>query len=108
MTKYLITMAYELDGHAGASSYYIQTEGRLTREQKLIAIGAALGKDVVFKENEYQKKQEGDMNFYGEMVFTFDHNGEKITGSDPVSITMVTLPSRMQKFKIYGAEARTG
>jgi len=108
MTKYLITMAYELEGHAGASAFYIQTENRIDREEKIKLINAALGKDAYFEERVYGEKKEGDMTFYGDMVIEFEHNGETIKASDPVSISMSRLPSRMQKNRLYGLETRTG
>jgi hypothetical protein len=108
MTKYLITMAYELDGHAGASAFYIQTDNRVDRAEKIKLINAALGQDCFFEERVYGEKKEGDMTFYGDMVLSFEHNGEKIQASDPVSISMVKLPSRMEKNKLYGLETRTG
>lgn len=108
MTKYLITMAYELDGHAGSSSFYIQTDNRIDRAEKLKLINAALGNDCVFEERVYGEQREGDMTFYGDMVISFEHNGEVITASDPVSISMVKLPGRMEKNKLYGLQTRTG
>jgi hypothetical protein len=108
MTKYLITMAYELEGHAGASAFYIQTDNRVDRAEKVKLINAALGKDAYFNETKYGEKKEGDMTFYGEMVIEFEHDGKTIKASDPVSISMVKLSSRMEKNKLYGVETRTG
>lgn len=108
MTKYLITIASEIDGHAGGSAYYIQTEDRITRAEKIRIIDAIFGKDSKFMEGTYAIKNEGDMNFHGEVQTSFIHDGETITYSESVAINMIKLPSRMEKNKLYGVETQTG
>ena len=108
MTKYLITMAYELEGHAGASSFYIQTENRMDRAEKIKMINAIMGKETIFKERAYGEKKEGDMTFYGDMISSFEHGGKTFESASAVSISMMKLSSRMEKNKLYGVETRTG
>lgn len=108
MTKYLITMAYELEGHAGSASFYIQTEGRMDRAEKIKMINTIMGKETIFKERKYGEKREGDMTFYGDMISSFEHGGKTFESASAVSITMMKLSSRMEKNKLYGVETRTG
>lgn len=108
MTKYVISVATELEGHAGSSAYYIQVENRLTREDKLKMIAAIFGSESKFVEHKYGTQNEGDMIFYGSVLDTFTIEGETYEDSVPVSISMIRLPSRIEKNKLFGTEARTG
>ena len=108
MTKYVISIAKEIDGHSGSSAHYLQVENRLTREDKLKVIAVIFGKESKFVEHQYGTKNEGDMTFYGEVVDTFTIEGETYENFTPVSISMIRLPSRITKNKLFGTEARTG
>lgn len=108
MTKYIISIASELDGHAGSSAYYIQVENRLTRQDKIRLIGTIIGSSSKFVENEYIMENEGDMTFHGNIIDTFDYDGETFSSYTPVSISMAKLPSRITKNKLFGVESRTG
>jgi hypothetical protein len=108
MTKYLISVATELEGHAGASAYYIQTEDRVTRAEKLKVINALFDKGSVFEEYGYRAKSESDMVFYGEVKSSFVYDGETIPHTESISVSWIKLPSRMDKNKLYGTETRTG
>lgn len=108
MTKYLISVAKELEGHAGASAYYIQTEDRITRAEKLKVINALFDKDSVFEEYGYRAKSESDMVFYGEVKSAFVYEGKTIPLTETISVSWIKLPSRMEKYKLYGTETRTG
>jgi hypothetical protein len=108
MTKYVISVATELEGHAGSSAHYLQVENRLTREDKLKVIAAIFGGESKFVEHKYRAQNEGDMIFYGEVVDTFTIEGKTYEDLTPVSISMIRLPSRIEKNKLFGTEARTG
>lgn len=106
MVKYVITVSHEIDGHAGATTGYLQVDRRLTRKEKLRAVNAMFGTDTKFVESEYRSKQanESDMDFYGELI---TKEGE-FTFEETVSITMGVLPSRMKKGRLYTTFSRTG
>lgn len=107
MIKYVVTVAHEIDGHAGSSTGYLQVDRRLTRKEKLKAISAMFDEDTEFVESEYHasKANESDMDFYGTLVTKISGD---YTYEEAVSISMAVLPSRMTKGKIYLSYARTG
>lgn len=108
MTKYVISVATELEGHAGSSAHYLQVENRLTRQDKLKVIRTIFGSESKFVEHKHRPQSEGDMIFYGSVLDTFTIEGETYEDSMPVSISMIKLPSRIEKNKLFGTEARTG
>lgn len=108
MTKYVISVATELEGHAGSSAHYLQVENRLTREDKLKVFAIIFGEDSKFVEHKYKAQNEGDMIFYGDILDTFTIEGKSYDNLTPVSISMIRLPSRIEKNKLFGVEARTG
>lgn len=107
MTKYVITVAHEIDGHAGSTTGYLQVDRRLTRKEKLKAISAMFDEDTEFVESEYHasKANESDMDFYGQLITKIS---DDYTYEETVAVSMGALPSRMTKGKIYLSYSRTG
>lgn len=107
MVKYVISVAHEIDGHAGSTTGYLQVDGRLSRGAKLKAISAMFDEDTEFVESEYhaEKANESDMDFYGELVTKISGD---YTYTEAVAVSMSVLPARMQKGKIYLSFSRTG
>ena len=104
MKKYLLSAAYELDGHAGSTSCYFQIDGDLTQPQARGLIDQVFGsEDTVFEEGSI--KAEGAGSFYGELVTTVS---EDLVVRTPISIAIIALPSKLSKNKIYLTESRTG
>lgn len=107
MIKYVVSVAHEIDGHAGSTTGYLQVDRRLTRKEKLKAISAMFDEDTEFVESEYHahKANESDMDFYGTLVTKIS---DDLTYEEGVSVSMAVLPSRMTKGRIYLSYARTG
>lgn len=104
MKKYLLNAAYELDGHAGSTSCYLQTDSDLTRPQARALIEQVFGsEDTVFEEVDV--RAEGFSYFYGELVTTVSKDFVMRT---PISISITVLPSKLSKNKVYLTESRTG
>ena len=91
MRKYLITVATEMDGHAGSESYYLQSDNPVTMSQ---IVNAIFSKEI--DDREYVEHSKTDARVYGEVY------------GMPFALTVTILPSRMTKLKLYFTESRTG
>lgn len=107
MKKYLISVATELDGHAGSTSCYLQTKDTMSRTQFMEQLVRLFGGDkaeVTFEESTSSKERNQIGQYYGDIVTTYKHTSVR----SPVSILVTVLPERMTTDKIYVIEARTG
>lgn len=110
MNKYLISIATELDGHAGATTAYVQTEQSLTRSQFLLHLirlfKSDSSEDVTFEEYPFSLERNASGQFDGEIVIPNKELDYEYR--TPVSVLVTILPSRMTKDKFYIIESRTG
>lgn len=104
MKKYVLSAAYELDGHAGSTAAYLQVDDVLTYTQSLHLIEEMFCDDsTTFEPTSAQP--ENVHSFYGELVTTFK---EGFVNRTAIAIRLIPLPSKLQKNKIYLTESRTG
>jgi hypothetical protein len=111
MTKYLISIATELDGHSGSTSCYLQTDGPISRQGFLAQLSNMFGttnanEDISFEEYPFSVERNASGQYNGEMVFT--SKKDSYTVRMPVAILATVLPSRMTKNRMYIIESRTG
>jgi hypothetical protein len=111
MNKYLISIASELDGHAGAISCYVQTETPMTRAQFLLQLIRLFGPsddniNIAFEESVFSLKRKSSGQYNGDIVFTYKK--ENFISRIPISVLVTILPPRMTKDKLYIIESRTG
>lgn len=111
MNKYLISIAAELDGHAGATTCYFQTETQLNRSQFLLQLVRLFDSSdpnelVTFEEYSSSLERSANGQYNGDMVYTY--KDKDFTVRMPVAVLVTILPSRMSKDKMYVIESRTG
>jgi hypothetical protein len=111
MNKYLVSIATELDGHAGATSCYLQTDNPMTRAQFLSQLVRLFGLsdekvDITFEESESSLQRNSSGQYNGDIVFTY--RKKNFTIKSPISVLVTILPPRMIKDKMYIIESRTG
>jgi len=109
MNKYLINIAIELDGHAGAITAYLQTETVLTRSSILLQVVKMFEMDgyiVNFEEARASLDKGNNAAYYGDIVTTTKDS--QPVDRTPISVTVSQLPKKLIKNKIYIIESRTG
>jgi hypothetical protein len=111
MKKYLVSIATELDGHAGATSCYLQTETTLSRSQFLLQLVRLFNSSneneaVTFEEYPSSIERGASGQYNGDIVFNY--NKQDLTVRMPVAVLVTLLPSRITKDKVYIIESRTG
>ena len=111
MNKYLISIATELDGHAGATTCYLQTESTLNRPQFLLQLNRMFAssdanEEAIFEEYPSSLERGASGQYNGDMVFTY--KDKDLTFRMPIAVLVTVLPSRMTKDKMYIIESRTG
>ena len=104
MKKYLLSAAYELDGHGGSTSCYFQQDSELTEAQARALIAKVFDTDGTVFEERHMKFGERSA-FYGDLVTKYS---EQLTLRTPISISIVRLPTRFATNRIYLTESRTG
>jgi hypothetical protein len=104
MNRYIMTLATELDGHAGATTAFINSEDVMTRPQALMLINQIYRDGSIFQESENSLQRNDPAYYYGDMVGYMGTNEYRT----PVAITVMKLPSKLVKNKVYITEARTG
>jgi hypothetical protein len=104
MNRYIMTLATELDGHAGATTAFINSEDVLTRPQALLLINQIYSGGSIFIESEDSLQRKDPAYYNGDIVEYMGTNEYRT----PVSITVMKLPSKLVKNKVYITEARTG
>jgi len=107
MKKYLISVATELDGHAGSTSCYLQTKDTMSRTQFMEQLVRLFGGDkaeVSFDEYASSKARNQIGQYYGDIVTTYKHTIVR----SPISALVTVLPDRMTTDKMYIIESRTG
>jgi hypothetical protein len=110
MNRYIITLATELDGHAGATTAFVNSEIILTRSKALELVDQICGKDAVFKESPNSFERQDPAYYYGEMVsyMKTKQKDNLLEYRTPVAIAVMKLPARMTKNKVYITDSRTG
>jgi hypothetical protein len=111
MNKYLVSIATELDGHAGATSCYLQTDTTLNRSQFLLQLVRLFGssnenEEVTFDEYPSSLERAASGQYNGDIVFTYTK--QDLTVRMPIAVLVTVLPSRITKDKMYIIESRTG
>lgn len=109
MNKYLVTIATELDGHAGSIGIYMQTEKALTRPTMLFQIIKLFEIEdyiVDFQESSASLAKADPSIYYGDII-TKSKEGN-IISTDTISVQVAQLPKRLIKDKLYIIESRTG
>lgn len=104
MNRYIITIAEEMDGHAGATTAFVNSEPIMTRPQALLLINQLYGKDFIFEEYSSSIERNDPAYYYGDIVSTI----EGMEYRTAVAITIMKLPARLVKNKVYITESRTG
>jgi hypothetical protein len=104
MHRYIITLATELDGHAGATTAVVNSEVILTRPKALELVNKIYGDGAVFSEYANSIERQDPAFYYGDMVSYMGTNEYRT----PIAITVMKLPSRLTKNKVYITESRTG
>jgi hypothetical protein len=104
MHRYIITLATELDGHAGAITAVVNSEVTLSRPKALELVNQIHKDGSVFQEYSNSIERQDPAFYYGDMVSymgTYEYR-------TPIAITVMKLPSRLTKNKVYITESRTG
>jgi hypothetical protein len=104
MNRYIITIAEEIEGHAGATTAFVNSEPIVTRPQALALINQLYGKDFIFEEYERSIERNDPAYYYGDIVSTIEGANYRTA----VAITVMKLPARLVKNKVYITESRTG
>jgi hypothetical protein len=104
MNRYIMTIATELDGHAGATTAFVNSETIMTRPQALILINQIFGSDSIFEEYASSLERNDPAYYYGDMVSKIDDFEDRT----PIAVTVMKLPSKLTKNKVYITDSRTG
>ena len=104
MKRYIMTMATELDGHAGSTTAFINSENVLTRSEALNIVQQVYGDTMKFKESQSSVEHNSPSSYCGELV---NHIGT-YEYRTPIAITVMQLPAKLTKNRVYITESRTG
>lgn len=107
MHKYLVSVAMELDGHAGATAAYVQTKNPMSRSElskQIVRLFRGDTSDVSFEEYVVSQERKQIGQYYGDIVTTY----KNIVVRTPIAVLVTVLPTRITTDKMYVIESRTG
>jgi hypothetical protein len=104
MKRYIMTMATELDGHAGSTTAFINSENGLTRSEALNLVQQVYGETGRFEEYPKSVEHNSASSYYGDLVSNIGTNEYRTR----IAITVMQLPAKLTKNRVYITESRTG
>lgn len=104
MKRYIMTMATELDGHAGSTTAFVNSENVLTRSEALNLVQQVYGETARFEETPTSVERNSPSSYYGDLVSNMGTNEYRT----PIAITVMQLPAKLTKNRVYITESRTG